>query len=58
MTGVTGKPVVKVDGVAVAATNVASTVVANQLQITVNDEFVKDNSKITIDLSGITFTKA
>ena len=58
VTGVTGKPVVKVDGVAVAATNVASTVVANQLQITVNDEFVKDNSKITIDLSGITFTKA
>ena len=57
VTGVTGKPVVKVDGVAVAATNVASTVVTNQLQITVNDEFVKDNSKITIDLSAINFTK-
>ena len=58
VTGVTGKSVVKVDGVAVADTNVTSSVVTNQLQIIVNDEFVKDNSKITIDLSGITFTKA
>ena len=57
VTGVTGKPVVKVDGVAVADTNVTSSVVTNQLQITVNDEFVKDNSKITIDLSAINFTK-
>jgi len=62
VTGVTGMPIVKVDGVAVADTNVERAVVTNQLpnqlQITVTDEFVKDNSKITIDLSGITFTKS
>ena len=58
VTGISGKPVVKVDGVAAADANVTSTVVGNQLQINVNDDFVKDTSKITIDLSGITFTKA
>ena len=58
VTGITGKAVVKVDGVAAADANVTSTVVSNQLQINVNDDFVKDTSKITIDLSGITFTKA
>ena len=58
ITKATGKPTVKIDGAAIPADSVSVKVEDHQLQITVTDEFVKDTSKITIDLSGITLAKA
>ena len=60
ITKATGKPTVKIDGAAIDAKSVSVNVdkQQHQLQIIVKDEFVKDTSKITIDLSGISLTKA
>ena len=60
ITKATGKPTVKIDDAAIGAKSVSVNVdkQQHQLQIIVKDEFVKDTSKITIDLSGISLTKA
>ena len=42
-----------VDGASVAATG---TIVGGQLQINITDDYVKANSVITIDLSGVTLS--
>ena len=53
-TTVSGAPAVTVDGAAIVSANVTSAIVGGQLQITVVDDFIKADSQIAIDLSGVT----